>query len=358
MLRVMICDGSPPDAGALRRVLEFDGDIAVIAICASAREAIANLARVSPDVVAIDMSLPKLNGIEVIEEIMSSRPLPVLALMSNVPGQGDIAAAVLAAGALEAVGKNEVELADPASAGGAALRRRVRLLARARVIRHPRAGLRRKMSLPTRGRRVSVIGFCASTGGPRILSTVLAALPASYPIPLLIVQHIGPRFTTGLVRWLEVSAGLPVRVAVGGAMALPGAWIAPEGADLKLTAAGRLELDQRPAGERHMPSGDALFSSIAESAGRAGLAVVLTGMGRDGARGAAAVRQAGGLAIAQDEESSAVYGMPKAAAQSGVDLVLTPAEIIRYLGGLSYQPLAGQRVVPGGRSRRAGGAPR
>jgi len=361
MLRVMICDDSPGYAGALRRVLESDGDIEVVAICASAQQAIAKLAsggsggppprppERAVDLLAIDIGLPGMNGLEAIEEIMSSRPLPVLVLMPNAAGTGDAAAAVLAAGALEAIGRDEVNLADPAGASGVALRNRVRLLAKARVIRHPRARLRRSRRLPGRGRHVSAIGFCASTGGPKILGTVLAALPASYPIPLLVVQHISPGFTAGLVRWLNLTADMPVRVASDGAAAGNGAWIAPEGANLKLGHTGRLELDWLPTEEHHLPSGDVLLSSIAASAGRAGVAVVLTGMGKDGARGAAAVRLAGGLAIAQDEESSAVYGMPRAAAETGVDLVLSPAEIISYLRGLSYQPLAGEPAAAEGR---------
>ena len=238
-------------------------------------------------------------------------------------------------------GKDEVNVADPGGAQGAAFRDRVRLLARARVIRHPRARLRRNRELPGRGRPVSVIGFCASTGGPKILEALLAALPPGYPIPLLVVQHISPGFTAGLVRWLNLSAGVPVRVAAAGVVAAPGAWVAPEGANLSLAGTGRLELDRRAGGRRYLPSGDVLFASIAAAAGPHGVAVVLTGMGRDGARGATAVRVAGGLAVAQDEESSPIYGMPRAAAETGVDLVLSPPEIASHLRGLTYQPLAG-----------------
>ncbi len=341
VLRAMICDDSPGFAGALRRTLEYDGDITVVALCAHAAEAIAVLSTRPVDLVAIDMALPGMNGLEAVEEIMSSRPLPVLVLMSDVSGKGDVAAAMLAAGALEAIGKEEVHVADPGGPGGAAIRDRVRLLARSRVIRHPRARLRRHRHVPGRGRHVSAIGFCASTGGPKIMEAMLAALPPGYPIPLLVVQHISPGFTAGLARWLDLSAGVPVRVAADGAVAGPGAWIAPAGANLRLADTGRLELERRPRGGRYLPSGDVLFSSIAAVAGRRGVAVVLTGMGSDGARGATAVRLAGGFAIAQDEETSTVFGMPKAAAEIGVDLVLSPADIVSYLSGLTYDPLAG-----------------
>ncbi len=337
----MVCDDSPGYAGALRRTLEYDGDITVVAFCPHAAEACSVLGTRAVDLVAIDLALPGMNGLEAIEEIMSSRPLPVLVLTSDITGKGDVAAAALAAGALEVIGKDEVNVADPGGAQGAAFRDRVRLLARARVIRHPRARLRRNRELPGRGRPVSVIGFCASTGGPKILEALLAALPPGYPIPLLVVQHISPGFTAGLVRWLNLSAGVPVRVAAAGVVAAPGAWVAPEGANLSLAGTGRLELDRRAGGRRYLPSGDVLFASIAAAAGPHGVAVVLTGMGRDGARGATAVRVAGGLAVAQDEESSPIYGMPRAAAETGVDLVLSPPEIASHLRGLTYQPLAG-----------------
>jgi two-component system chemotaxis response regulator CheB len=184
--------------------------------------------------------------------------------------------------------------------------------------------------------------MCASTGGPQVLARLLETLPADYPIPLLVVQHIAAGFTDGLARWLCRAVPLPVGVAADGEHAGPGIHIAPEGAHLKLTVTGRLSLDRRTAG-LHRPSGDVLFESIAVAAGRSGVAVVLTGMGTDGAAGAAALRRRGGLVIAQDEPSSAVYGMPKAAAAGGVDAVLPPDGIAARLLQLSPEPLAGAR---------------
>ena len=184
-----------------------------------------------------------------------------------------------------------------------------------------------------------MIGLCASTGGPQILAHLLEALPADYPIPILVVQHIAAGFTHGLARWLDQTAQLPVSIAVDGSLAGPGAWIAPAGAHLKLAATGRLSLDTKTVTGRHRPSCDALLESIAIAAGKTGVAVVLSGMGADGAIGAAAVRRAGGLAIAQDEESSVVFGMPKAAIDLGVDVVLSPANIAACLLGLRHEPL-------------------
>jgi len=170
---------------------------------------------------------------------------------------------------------------------------------------------------------------------------LLKALPADYPIPVLIVQHIAAGFTEGLARWLDDAAEIPVRVAEPGTpTAGPGVWLAPDGAHLTLRA-GRLALDRYTIAGRHRPSGDVLLAGIASAAGRTGVGVVLSGIGSDGAAGAAAIRTSGGLAIAQDEESSAVFGMPKAAIDRGVDIVLTPSRIAACLLRLQPEPLPG-----------------
>jgi two-component system chemotaxis response regulator CheB len=188
-----------------------------------------------------------------------------------------------------------------------------------------------------------VIGICASVGGPQVLMRLLDALPADYPIPILVVQHIAAGFTDGLVHWLDQTVVVPVGIAASGAPAGAGVWFAPEGAHLTLAASGRLALDRHTVAGRHRPSGDVLLTSIAAAAGRAGVAVVLSGMGSDGAVGAAAVLRQGGLAIAQDQQSSAVFGMPKSAIDLGVTVVLSPEKIASCLLGLGYKPAARTR---------------
>jgi two-component system chemotaxis response regulator CheB len=341
--RVLLCEDSRVYATALMRVLNYDGDITVAAVCTTAEETIAALPHVRPDIVIMDLELPGMDGLKAVEEIMSSRPLPILVLSARVSARNDKAAASLAAGAIDAIAKDDLDLHDPAGAAEAAFRRRVSMLTRARVIRHLRPELRAGSGARHLARRASVIGICASTGGPQVLAHLLAEFPADYPIPLLVVQHIGAGFTAGLAEWLDQTVCLRVAVASGGSQAGPGAWIAPEGAHLKLAATGQLYLDRRTVVGHHRPSGDVLLASIAAVAGRAGVAVVLSGMGADGAAGAAAVHARGGLAIAQDEESSAVYGMPKAAVELGVELVLPPHEIAASLLDLVRGPhLGGQ----------------
>jgi len=334
-IRVLVCEDSRVYSVALRRTLEHEGDIVVAAVCPNAEQALAMLPGVEPDLVTMDIELPGMTGLEAVEHIMASRPTPILVLSSHVGEEGSAAAAALAAGALEALAKDDIDLTRPGGAAAAAFRRRVRTLARARVIRHPRARLKQaRTRAAARPRQVAAAGVVASTGGPQALATVLGGLPPDYPVPVLVVQHIAAGFIDGLVRWLDGAIDLSARLAEDGAQLAPGITVAPEGVHLRVGPDGRLVLDRRGNGGLHRPSGDVLLASLAESLGADAAAVVLTGMGRDGAVGAAKVHAAGGLVIAQDEESSAVFGMPKAAAELGVDAVGSPEEIAALLSSL------------------------
>lgn len=165
--------------------------------------------------------------------------------------------------------------------------------------------------------RTLAIGLAASTGGPPALTAILSALPPGFPLPLLVVQHLGDGFAAGFQKMLAGVSRLPVSIATGGAPCLPGrVYLAPEGRDLCVllgsTSLG-LELHTPPASGVHRPSADALFTSLADTLGSRATGVLLTGMGDDGAEGLLRLRQAGGRTYAQDESTSAVFGMPRAA---------------------------------------------
>jgi two-component system chemotaxis response regulator CheB len=325
--RVLICEDSRTYAAALSRLLEHDREINVIGVCESAEQAIASLPRLKPDLVTMDLELPGMSGIDAIAEIMSLLPVPILVLSGHVEHRSPTALAAIAAGALDALPKNELELKDFDGAGAQAFRHRIKVLSGAKVIRHPRTRPARPASPPAAWvRTASTIGICASTGGPQALATLLADVPAAFPIPILVVQHIAAGFVESFVRWLDAEVTLPVRIAAAGRPSA-GIWVAPAGAHLTLDAGGRIELDDRTDAGPHRPSGDVLLRSLAASAGRNAVGVVLTGMGRDGAEGLADVQRAGGLTIAQDQATSAVYGMPCAAAECGAELVLALAAI-------------------------------
>ena len=331
--RVLVCEDSPTFAAGLTRVLERDHELEVVAVCATAEEAIARLPTLRPDLVTMDLELPGMSGVEAIEQIMSAFPVPILVLSGHVQHRSDRALLALAAGALDAIPKDGLDPRDLDGDAARTLRHRAKVLSGVRVIRHPRARLRPRRAPGVGARTASVIGICASTGGPPALVSVLADIPASFAIPILVVQHMSHGFIEGFARWLDTEVLLPVQLADPGTRLAPGIWVAPEGAHLVVDAAGVLGVDTTSP-SLHRPSGDVLLKSNAASYGRNGVAVVLTGMGRDGAEGLADVGRAGGLTIAQDEETSAVFGMPRAAAERGAAEILPLQDISSHLRAL------------------------
>jgi two-component system chemotaxis response regulator CheB len=333
--RVLICEDSLAYATALSRFLERDEEIDVVGIAPTGEQAIADVERLEPDLLTLDMQLPGMDGLEVVERMMGSNPLPIVVLSAKVPRGSDQAVAALAAGALEVLAKDMLRLDRPDDLWAQAMRSRLRRLSSMRVAR-PAPPRRQKHAPGNSGlgsRSARAIGIGASTGGPPILEEVLSGLPADFSLPVLVVQHMAPGFIEGFARWLGQKLPIEVGIAKEGDRATPGVWFAPDGAHLLLTKSMRFALGDEPEGP-HRPSVDVLLSSLAQSVGGDAAGVVLTGMGKDGAIGAAEIHRAGGTVIAQDEASSVVYGMPRAVAENGADLVVPPAEIADALSAL------------------------
>jgi two-component system chemotaxis response regulator CheB len=231
---------------------------------------------------------------------------------------------------------------DDASSDG--LRLTLKNMARVKVIRRRPsvaaavpAVLPTRVAPPARTRPIDVIAIGASTGGPQTLGQVLTRLPAAFPIPVLVVQHIDPGFTHSLVEWLRPLCALPIDLAAAGHTvgATPGIYFAPP--DRHLVVTGQVfGLLSSPPVSGHRPAANVLFESVAATYGAGAAGVVLTGMGEDGAAGLKRIADAGGVTVAQDEDSSIVYGMPRAAVQLGAaQHVLPPAEIAQLLLTLS-----------------------
>jgi two-component system chemotaxis response regulator CheB len=338
--RVVICDESASYAAGLQRLIEHDGSLEVVAVAGSGEEAMAVVARAAPDLVVLEVALQGLSGLEAVERIMGVAPVPILVLSDCVETSAQ-AAAALAAGALDSMPKAALDLLDPAGAEAAAFRRRLALLSGTRVIRHPRGRHPHAPAGPTADARPArAIGICSSMGGPHALLELLGALPPSFPLPILIAQHITTGFADGLAHWLDAGVALPVRIGRDGDIAGHGVWVAPDDAHMVLERGARIALRQPVPADRNVPSGDMLLCSLAATLGRDAVAVVLTGMGRDGAEGTAAVRAAGGVTIAQDEASSVIYGMPRAAAAAGADHVLSLRGIAAELCALRVRAAA------------------
>jgi two-component system chemotaxis response regulator CheB len=339
--RVLVCEDSRTFAAALTRVLEHESEFEVVGVSETAEDVLRRLPELRPDLVTMDIELPGMSGLEAVEQIMSVQPVPIVVLSSLSGVHTSHAAAALAAGALDAFAKDDVDLSDPGGTSARAFRRRLAVLSGARVIRHPRARLRTERPSNARGPRATrAIGICSSTGGPQALATILGDLPGSFPIPILVAQHITAGFAEGLAAWLDAAVALPVKLAGSDVVASPGVWLAPDDAHLELGASGLLTLDRVTAPSPHRPSGDVLLRSLAATAGTEAVSIVLTGMGRDGAQGSHAVREAGGLTIAQDESTSVIFGMPQAAAALGVDLVLPLGDIAPQLRALVAERVA------------------
>ncbi|MBF5042134.1 response regulator [Aggregicoccus sp. 17bor-14] len=327
-VRVLVVDDSPTMASALTALLTEDPRIEVVGRAADGQRAVALARLLRPDVITMDLLLPALDGPAAIERIMTEAPTRIL-VVSSMAGEGadergaSLCFEAMRAGALELIGK-------PAATGFEDLRRWGRQLAESVclvseipvVTRRPRVG----PPLPAAGpARVDVFALVASTGGPPALAEILGRLPGELAAPLLVAQHMQAGFTPGLVRWLDGLTALGLQLAREGERLEPGhVYLPPDGHDLLVGPGGVARLSRSRAGP--CPSGDALLESLARVYGWRAGAVVLTGMGEDGARGLLSLRQAGGLTLAQDAASSVVYGMPRAAAE------LQAAERILALG--------------------------
>jgi two-component system chemotaxis response regulator CheB len=308
---VLICDASRTYAAQLRTLLEQEGGFSVVGISSTAGHALRSLPRLRPDVVTIDLDLPGMDAVLAIEEMMRTHPVPIVA-MRGANGRSDRSRAALAAGALKTLPKPPS--GDNRGCRAVDLRRELQRVAHAVVKRPGRVA----PAPPERAARDTLaLGIGASTGGPGALRVVLRGLPATYPIPILVVQHITTGFLAPLVSWLDGQVALPVAVARDGASIEPGVWLAPEHTHLTVTPTLRIALTGPDAEAMHCPAVDVLLESMAAGFGAQSVAVVLTGMGNDGARGVAAVSSAGGLAYAQDEASASVFGMPRAASEQG-----------------------------------------
>jgi two-component system chemotaxis response regulator CheB len=324
ILLVLLIDEASAQRNRLVEILHGEGDIVVVDQRDDAAEAIEEVAKSEPDVVILDLHLRGGQSQHAIEQIMARTPTPILVLSACTDDRRSPSAVqALVAGAVEALPRPN--LWTPAL--GSELRRTVRLISDVHVIRHPRGG-RPKSSLPEpvpRTGRQPVVAIAASTGGPSALATILAGL-AELQAPVLVVQHLHPDFVAGLVQWMSRVAALPVETASAHQLAVAGRiYVAPGGTHLRLGADRRLELAGLPV-TVHRPSANELFRSLADNAGPAAIGVLLTGMGDDGAQGLLAIRRQGGYTLAQDEASSAVFGMPKAAGSLGAVTEMLPLD--------------------------------
>jgi two-component system chemotaxis response regulator CheB len=325
-IRVLVVDDSAFVRKAVKRMLGATGDIEVVGFAADGEEGLEKARELQPDVVTLDVKMPRLGGLETLERLMAERPVPVL-LMSTLTQEGaEVTLRGLELGAMDFVDKSSVQPMNMLSLAEELIAK-IRALGGARVRARP-------MPVPAAEARDAPRAECvvvaASTGGPTALQSVMAGLPAGFPAAVLIVQHIPRGFTKSLAERLDARSAIPVREARDGEAVAPGmVLVAPAGIHTKVArrqGAVSVVLDEEPRGALHRPSADVLMASAAEVYGPLSVGVVLTGMGADGTEGLRAIREKGGLTLAESEETCVIYGMPKAAIDAGVVHRAVPLE--------------------------------
>lgn len=317
--RVMIVEDSTVVRTLLTHIVGSDPRLSVAASFATAEEAIAALPALRPDVISMDIRLPGIDGLEATRRIMASHPTPIVVISASMDGgaMGNSMDA-LRAGALSVVEK-PVGLGDAAYAQVAhEIRTQLAIMSEVAVVRRRMPASRNVPAPPPRVRPPSVLLLAASTGGPPALARLLGALPADLPLPVLLVQHMGASFMAGFASWLDSVVPQHVELARNGEMPRAGTvHVAPGDAHLMLTRGGTMRIASDGPVNGQRPSASRLIESAATALDGAALAVVLTGMGEDGASGVQALLAAGGQAVAEDASTSIVYGMPAAAHRAG-----------------------------------------
>jgi two-component system, chemotaxis family, protein-glutamate methylesterase/glutaminase len=335
---ILIVDASAGGRRLLTEILSRDPEIEIVGAAASGEDAIRAAARLRPQIIAMDVQLPAMNGIDASRIIMQKTPCPIVLLVDDAtPDRERLSFESLAAGALATVTKPAANGDDPRR--GRELLQTVKAMAQVKLVRRwaPERMQRGNpmsahshISRPARPLEVVAIGV--STGGPQVVQEILAGLPATFPVPILIVQHMAEGFIAGMADWLRTQCALPVMVGrEGEPVRGPGVYLAPWGHHL-VVQGKQLAFSGEPEVSGHRPSATVLFRSVARHYGAAATGILLSGMGSDGAEGLAEMKRAGAITVAQDEATCAVFGMPAAAIALGVvDHVLPPPAVGKLL---------------------------
>ena len=330
MIRVLVVDDSPSICEYLCALFASDPEFQVVGAARNGSETVPLVERLKPDVISMDLTMPGIDGFETTRQIMSSHPTPIVIVSARCDRKSAaLSFQVLEAGALSLLG-TPAPLGSP---GYEASRRELldtfRAMAGVRVIRRsvrPVLQSLPKVSAPSSGVSLpSLIVIGASTGGPPVLHTIISRLPATLPVPIVVVQHITHGFIDGLVDWLGSVTTLPVSTAKDLEIPLPGhVYLAPDGVHLELSRDRRLRLVPGSKEFGVCPAVSRLFRSVTGSYGRTAIGVLLSGMGRDGAEEMLALRRSGGITIAQDAATSVVHGMPGEAIRLGAAIYISP----------------------------------
>ena len=335
MIKVLIVEDSPVVREFLIYILSSDPEIEVAGTARNGAEAVDTVARINPDVVTMDIHMPKVDGFEATRKIMESNPRPIVIVSgSSTREEVSMTFRALEAGALAIVPRPK-GLGHPEHEESAReLIRTVKLMSEVKVVRRwPRSRVggavppTPRLATNKAQAEARVVAIGASTGGPLVLQTILSGLHKDFPAPLLIVQHMAPGFAEGFVEWLAQSTNFPVHIAGQGELMLPGhAYVAPDGFQMGVRSAGRIVLSEDEPENGLRPSVSYLFRSVAQVYGQHAVGVLLTGMGKDGAAEMKVLKERDAVTIVQDKESCIVFGMPGEAMKLDAATYVFPPE--------------------------------
>jgi two-component system chemotaxis response regulator CheB len=333
-INVLVVEDSPVVQMLLKHLLDSDPRLHVVGTANNGQEAVDFVAGQKPDVILMDVHMPKMDGYEATRRIMETQPVPIVISSATMTNQEvGMTFHALEAGAVAFIEK-PVGLNTPGfDRMMQNLLETVKLMAEVKVVkrwaRDRRTVVRPVAEPPRRAEAIQVVAIGASTGGPPVIQTILKGLPRDYPAPILVVQHIASGFLGGMVDWLRETTSFPVHLGSHGATALPGTvYLAPDGFHMGLLPGGRILLSKDEPESGIRPAVSFLFRSIANTSGARAVGVLLTGMGRDGADELKLLKDKGAVTIAQDAETSVIHGMPGEAIRLGAALYTLPPEQI------------------------------
>lgn len=317
-IKVLVVDDSQFIREAVTTLLSMDDGIKVVGEGVNGVDALEKVRDLKPDLITLDIEMPVMDGLEAIERIMCSYPLPILVLTSF--DDAHTAYTAISKGALEVLPKPELD-----SKKAKEFINNIKLLSKVKVISHIRGSHLQKgivKEFPARKETEKsserIIAVAASTGGPNALSQLLSKLPEKFPCPFVVAQHIQEAFIPGLVKWLDSISVLSVKQADEGEQVKPGfVYISPAEKHMEIDREKRIVFIERRPYDIHFPSCNRLLSSVARVYGTRSIGIILSGMGSDGVLGMKDIKSVGGTTIAQDEKSSIIFGMPMEAIKNG-----------------------------------------
>jgi two-component system chemotaxis response regulator CheB len=335
MIKVLIVDDSATARQLFSYIVNDADDMNVVGTASNGEEAIQQVANLRPDIVLMDVRMPVMDGVAATRAIMTHTPTPIVVMSTSIDESKDgISFQAVRAGALMVVPKPIGATHPDLKAEAVRLQRTLRSMATVRVIHHRtiQSGLPAHPVKQSLAIKPQFVGIVSSTGGPGALSQIVEGLSPEFNLPIVIVQHMSKDFIPSLVDWLRTCTPLPVEIARHGDTPKPGhIYLAPGGLHLRMNASQQFELEDGATGVL-VPSGDVFLKSAAEVYRAKAVGIILTGMGNDGVAGLHQLYETGAYTIAQNEQTSVVFGMPKEAIQQAVVReVLSPAEIAARL---------------------------